>query len=88
MGWSDGQHVALRVTRRTASAWRKPADGVAGERVVGGGGSRASAPGSYTWTLELERRGKGLVLYFFFGDPDSRNTYYLEKARQPSGLAR
>lgn len=80
MGWSDGQHVSLRVTRRTSSAWRKPADAVAGEAVVGGE-SRAPAPGSYTWTLELERRKKGLALYFFFSDPDSRNTYYLEKAR-------
>ncbi|MEU9318028.1 hypothetical protein [Streptomyces sp. NPDC048295] len=79
--------MALRVTRRTSSTWRKPADAAAGE-TGGSSESRASAPGSYAWTLELERRGKGLVLYFFFGDPDSRNTYYLEKARQPSGLAR
>lgn len=87
MGWSDGQHVSLRVTRRTSSTWRKPADAAAGE-AGGGSESRAPAPGSYTWTLELERRKKGLTLYFFFSDPDSRNTYYLEKARQPSGLGR
>lgn len=77
MGWSDGQHVSLSVTRRTSSAWREAAD--AADETVVGGDSREPAPDSYKWTLELERREEGLALYFFFSDPDSRNTYVLEK---------
>ncbi|MET9659328.1 hypothetical protein [Streptomyces sp. NPDC006510] len=42
---------------------------------------QGAAPDSYTWILELERREEGLALYFFFSDPDNRNTYVLEKAR-------
>ncbi|MFD7619908.1 hypothetical protein [Streptomyces sp. NPDC059802] len=79
MGWSDGQHVSLSVTRRTSSAWREPAD--AADGVAVDGDFREPAPDSYTWTLELERREKGLALYFFYSDPDNRNTYYLEKTR-------
>ncbi|MCX5343353.1 hypothetical protein [Streptomyces atratus] len=79
IGWGDGQHVSLSVTRRTASAWR----GVKGaeEEAVGSADLREPAPDTYTWTLELERGDKGLALYFFFSDPDSRSTYYLEKER-------
>ncbi|MFI5770097.1 hypothetical protein ACIA74_16370 [Streptomyces sp. NPDC051658] len=79
MGWSDGQHVSLSVTRRTSSAWREPAD--AADEAAVDGDFREPAPDSYTWTLELERRKKGLALYFFYSDPDNRNTYYLEKTR-------
>ncbi|MFE3941093.1 hypothetical protein ACFXPV_04310 [Streptomyces sp. NPDC059118] len=79
MGWNDGQHVSLSVSRRTSSTWRDPADAANGVAV--GGDSREPVPDSYTWTLELERRKKGLALYFFYSDPDNRNTYYLEKAR-------
>ncbi|MGW1651229.1 hypothetical protein [Streptomyces atratus] len=40
---------------------------------------REPAPDAYTWTLELKRGDKGLALYFFFSDPNNRNTYYREK---------
>ncbi|MGW1412391.1 hypothetical protein [Streptomyces sp. NPDC002403] len=49
---------------------------------------------SGTGTRELTDRpmgrsdGRHVSLQVFFSDPDSRSTYYLEKARQPSGLAR
>ncbi|MDV9195274.1 hypothetical protein [Streptomyces sp. Wh19] len=69
----------MSVTRRTSSAWREPAD--AADEAAVDGDFREPAPDSYTWTLELERRKKGLALYFFYSDPDNRNTYYLEKAR-------
>ncbi|MER5614283.1 hypothetical protein [Streptomyces sp. NPDC002215] len=76
-GWVG--HGWCRVTRRTSSAWREAAD--AADETVVGGDSREPAPDSYRWTLELERREEGLALYFFFSDPDNRNTYVLEKAR-------
>jgi hypothetical protein len=79
MGWSDGQHVSLSVTRRTSSAWREPAD--AADEVAVDGNSGEPAPDSYTWPLELERREKALALNFFYSDPDNHNAYYLEKAR-------
>ncbi|MGW5213880.1 hypothetical protein ACWEQO_22420 [Streptomyces sp. NPDC004051] len=41
---------------------------------------RSEAPKTYTWTFELERDDReALRLYFFFGDPDSRSTYILER---------
>ncbi|MEV7238190.1 hypothetical protein AB0N06_30890 [Streptomyces sp. NPDC051020] len=79
IGMGDGQHVSLSVTRRTSSAWRE-ATGTE-EGAVGSTDLREPAPDTYTWTLELERGKKGLALYFFFSDPDNRNTYYLEKER-------
>ncbi|WSY97220.1 hypothetical protein OH809_27225 [Streptomyces sp. NBC_00873] len=79
IGWGDGQHVSLSVTRRTSSAWREVKG--AEEGAVGSTDLREPTPDAYTWTLELERGDKGLALYFFFSDPDNRNTYYLEKER-------
>ena len=62
-GWNDGQHVQLTLTSRTA---------VAADRLQG--------PKTYTWTFDLERDDKeALTLYFFFGDPDSRSRYILER---------
>ncbi|GAA3789320.1 hypothetical protein GCM10023083_26320 [Streptomyces phyllanthi] len=45
------------------------------------------APERYTWTLELDRHEKGLVMFFLYGDPDSRSAYVLEadRARWPVG---
>ncbi|MFE0511023.1 hypothetical protein [Streptomyces sp. NPDC058964] len=46
------------------------------------------APRTYTWTFELRRDDrKALELYFFFGDPDSRSTYVLQRATR-SGITR
>ncbi|MGW2782687.1 hypothetical protein ACWC3X_15795 [Streptomyces populi] len=75
-GWNDGQHVRLTLTSRTASATRAPGPG---ER-LGPSAERAPAPDTYTWTFELQRNDKKrLLLYFFFGDPDSRSAYVLER---------
>ncbi|MFD5187370.1 hypothetical protein ACFWMU_04305 [Streptomyces sp. NPDC058357] len=48
-----------------------------GSHHAGGRCRRCEATGP----AELERRKKGLALYFFYSDPDNRNAYYLEKAR-------
>ncbi|MFG3305511.1 hypothetical protein [Streptomyces wuyuanensis] len=76
-GWNDGQHVRLTLTSRTASATRTPDPA---ER-LGPSPGQEPAPETYTWTFELQR-GKQLTLYFFFGDPDSRSAYVLER-KQP-----
>ncbi|MGV9276877.1 hypothetical protein [Streptomyces griseosporeus] len=68
-GWNDGQHVKLTLTTRTESTTRpEPTP------------RTSPAPSTYTWTFELRRtEKKALQLYFFFGDPDSRSTYVLER---------
>ncbi|MGW3661127.1 hypothetical protein ACWD6R_38270 [Streptomyces sp. NPDC005151] len=78
-GWNDGQHVRLTLTSRTASATRAPDPGERLDAL----GEHAPAPETYTWTFELQRDNREqLMLYFFFGDPDSRSAYVLKK-RQP-----
>ncbi len=75
-GWNDGQHVQLTLTSRMSSATRTqdPA-----ER-LDPSSERGPAPETYRWTFELQRDDKKqLMLYFFFGDPDSRSTYGLER---------
>ncbi|QKW06552.1 hypothetical protein HUT18_09190 [Streptomyces sp. NA04227] len=74
-GWGDGQHVSLKVTRRTAAETREPEDGEPRASQDG-----EPAPKAYTWTLEMERGEKGLRLFFLFGDPDSRSYYVLQRA--------
>ncbi|MEV7793165.1 hypothetical protein AB0O68_14390 [Streptomyces sp. NPDC087512] len=65
-GWNGGRHVRLTLTPRTATTARTSQAGP------------ASLP--YTWTFELRRDAEGaLELYFFFGDPDSRSTYVLQR---------
>jgi len=78
VGWGDGQHVSLEVTHRDSWEEREEEE----EFPVYPGDLRP-APDTYTWVLEMERNEKGLRLYFFFGDPDSRSTYYLEKTPVP-----
>ncbi|MFF8537367.1 hypothetical protein ACF07B_36280 [Streptomyces sp. NPDC015532] len=79
-GWNDGQHVRLTLTSRTASATRTPGPG---ELEPSAGPE--PAPETYTWTFELQRNDKKrLLLYFFFGDPDSRSAYVLERAQASS----
>ncbi|MEU2059300.1 hypothetical protein [Streptomyces sp. NPDC013455] len=77
-GWSDGRHVLLTLTSRTAVATRAPEpDDPPGPAV-----NTTGTPRTYTWTFELRRDdGKALNLYFFFGDPDSRSTYVLRRSR-------
>lgn len=76
-GWNDGQHVRLTLTSRTASATRTPAP----DESLGSSAGPEPAPETYTWTFELQRNDKKrLLLYFFFGDPDSRSAYVLERA--------
>ncbi|MEU2491623.1 hypothetical protein [Streptomyces sp. NPDC007883] len=78
-GWNDGQHVQLVLTARTSSATRTPDPA---ER-LDPSTEHEPAPETYTWTFELQRDDKKqLTLYFFFGDPDSRSTYILER-KQP-----
>jgi len=73
VGWGDGLHVRLRLAQRTAWEERhEPKDTAVG--------LSSPAPETYTWTLETDRDKKGrLVLFFLFGDPDSRSMYVLEK---------
>lgn len=80
-GWGDGQHVSVRVTQRTS--WEERHDTEPGRRVPEDAGELA--PKTYTWTLEMERGEKGLLLFFLFSDPDSRSYYYLEKDRTEHG---
>lgn len=76
-GWNDGQHVRLTLTSRTATATRVPDP----EEPLDPSAGLEPAPDTYTWTFELRRNErKGLLLYFFFGDPDSRSAYVLERA--------
>ncbi|MGK5449628.1 hypothetical protein [Streptomyces radiopugnans] len=75
VGWGEGQHVVLDVPARSDWEAREEADFPVSPD------SREPAPQSYTWVFELERTDRGLRLYFFFGDPDSRSRYYLERAR-------
>jgi hypothetical protein len=75
-GWNDGQHVQLTLTSRTAVEVRasEPSE------PLGPPTDRPEAPKTYTWAFELDRDKKEeLKLYFFFGDPDSRSTYILER---------
>lgn len=79
MGWNDGQHVRVALTSRTASTTRAsdPTEPLTEQT------ERPSAPQVYTWTFELRRDNReDLELYFFFGDPDSRSTYVLQR-KQP-----
>ncbi|MFB7243586.1 hypothetical protein ACFCYX_14105 [Streptomyces populi] len=76
-GWNDGRHVRLTLTSRTASATRAPGPGERPDPPDG----HEPAPDTYTWTFELRRDDKKrLLLYFFFGDPDSRSAYVMERA--------
>ncbi|MEU1277364.1 hypothetical protein [Streptomyces sp. NPDC005805] len=75
-GWNDGQHVRLTLTSRTASTMRTPDP----TRRLYPASDQGPAPETYTWTFELQRDDENqLLLYFFFGDPDSRNAYVLER---------
>ncbi|WNO76802.1 hypothetical protein [Streptomyces sp. AM8-1-1] len=75
-GWNDGQHVQLTLTSRMSSTTRTPDPA---ER-LDPSPERGPAPETYRWTFELQRDDKKqLMLYFFFGDPDSRSTYVLER---------
>ena len=77
-GWNDGQHVRLALTSRTAAATRPPDR----DERPGPSAGREPPPTTYTWTFELQRGDrKQLLLYFFFGDPDSRSAYVLERER-------
>ncbi|MER7716949.1 hypothetical protein ABTX99_08340 [Streptomyces flaveolus] len=77
-GWNDGPHVRLTLASRTATATRTPAP----DEPPGPVDAPGAAPPAYMWTFELRRDGSGaLELYFFFGDPDSRSTYVLQRAR-------
>ncbi|MER7467118.1 hypothetical protein [Streptomyces sp. NPDC097981] len=68
-GRNYGQHVRLHLPAPTGTAARS-----------GAPAARRSAPERYKWTFELRRDGRQtLELYFFFGDPDARGTYVLEK---------
>ncbi|MEU0848176.1 hypothetical protein ABZ387_09415 [Streptomyces flaveolus] len=78
-GWNDGPHVRLTLASRTATATRRPAP----DEPPGPVDAAGAAPPAYTWTFELRRDGSdALELYFFFGDPDSRSTYVLQRARR------
>ncbi|MFI1440542.1 hypothetical protein [Streptomyces fructofermentans] len=75
-GWNDGRHVRLTLTSRTSVAQRVPDP----DEPVAPMTEEPETPTTYTWTFELRRdRTKALGLYFFFGDPDSRSTYALER---------
>ncbi|MFG2117982.1 hypothetical protein [Streptomyces sp. NPDC048710] len=75
-GWNDGQHVLLTLTARTAVATRAPEPDDPPAPTT----DRPQPPKTYTWTFELRRNDeKALELYFFFGDPDSRSTYILQR---------
>jgi hypothetical protein len=75
-GWNEGQHVRLTLTARTSAATRAPEPG----EPSGPAADPPEPPRTYTWTFELDRDDKKeLVLYFFFGDPDARSTYVLER---------
>ncbi|MER6849668.1 hypothetical protein AB0A81_01200 [Streptomyces flaveolus] len=77
-GWNDGPHVRLTLASRAASATRTPAP----DEPPAAAETPEAAPPAYTWTFELRRDdGDALELYFFFGDPDSRSTYVLQRAR-------
>lgn len=78
-GWNDGQHVRLTLTSRAAPATRTPDPA----EPLDPSSEHEPAPETYTWTFELQRDDKKqLMLYFFFGDPDSRSAYVLER-KQP-----
>jgi hypothetical protein len=81
VGWGEGQHVVLDTPARSDWEAREEADFPVSPD------SREPAPHSYTWVFELERtdRDRGLRLYFFLGDPDSRSRYYLEREQPRTG---
>ncbi|MER5533415.1 hypothetical protein [Streptomyces mirabilis] len=82
-GWNDGRHVQLTLTSRTAVATRAPEPNEPLDPPT----DRPQTPKTYTWTFELRRDDKkALKLYFFFGDPDSRSTYILQRG-EPSSMA-
>jgi hypothetical protein len=77
-GWNDGRHVRLTLTSRTAVTTRPQTP----EEFRPSPEDLAPAPAAYTWTFELRRDDtEALELYFFFGDPDSRSTYVLEREK-------
>ncbi|MEU4060829.1 hypothetical protein AB0F25_00130 [Streptomyces wedmorensis] len=75
---ANGQDVRLELTTRTkvdkrADATTPPPDG-------------GDAPTTYGWRFFVDRdEQRGLVLFFFFGDPDAGSTYVL--TREPSATA-
>ncbi|MFD9657306.1 hypothetical protein [Streptomyces mirabilis] len=82
-GWNDGQHVQLTLASRTAVATRTPEP----NEPLASPANGPQTPKTYTWTFELRRDDKeALKLYFFFGDPDSRSTYVLQRG-EPQSVA-
>ncbi|MET7653763.1 hypothetical protein [Streptomyces sp. NPDC005486] len=66
---SGGQRVRLSMTTRTAVGTRA---------VTPAPTASPDVPSTYTWQLYVDRDAhKRLVLFFFFGDPDSGSTYLL-----------
>ncbi|MCZ7459706.1 hypothetical protein [Streptomyces sp. WMMC940] len=77
-GWNAGQHVRMALTSRMASATRTP-----DSAELDPSSEHEPAPETCTWTFELQRDDmKQLLLYFSFGDPDSRSSYVLQR-KQP-----
>lgn len=77
MGWNDGQHIRVSLTARTSSTTRTPDPAHPFPST-----EQLPIPETYTWTFELQRDKKEqLELSFFFGDPDSRSTYVLERRK-------
>ncbi|WP_371644444.1 hypothetical protein OG974_24150 [Streptomyces sp. NBC_00597] len=74
-GWNYGQHVRLHLPAPTGAGARsgtppQPAPQSAPQ----------SAPARYKWTFELRRdRRQTLELFFYYGDPEARSAYVLEK---------
>ncbi|WP_031077627.1 hypothetical protein [Streptomyces sp. NRRL WC-3742] len=67
-----GQNVVVTMTARTALDRRADAPT---------GASSSAAPLTYTWRFNARRDARrSLELFFFFGDPDSGNTYLLRHA--------
>ncbi|WP_424861689.1 hypothetical protein [Streptomyces sp. MMS24-I29] len=97
-----GQHVRLTLTNRTRVDVRPSAgtDVDAGADVGTGGetgtdagtggevGSSAdAAPTTYSWDFYVDRDArKKLVLFFFFGDPDSGSSYVMQRFGAPSAV--
>ncbi|QKW18593.1 hypothetical protein HUT16_05520 [Kitasatospora sp. NA04385] len=74
----SGQQLVLDLTTQTSSDTRPGA-------TTAPTGSPGPSRRSYRWRFELKRdRAKKLVLFFFYGDPDSGNTNVLAR---PAGTA-
>lgn len=72
---SGGQGIDLALTHRTGSDMR--ADHPSDDTSVS-----LPPPTTYTWNLYVDRdRSERLRLFFFYGDPDVRNTYVLSRPR-------